>query len=324
MDNIEVKLAGPTVTPNTYAGRFASKYIAAALLSGDTLAKGLISILPNVAHKAVVRNWQDSIAVDPATCDFTDTSSVTLGEYVMEVFEKQVNLQLCKDEFVDTWESVQAGVSGWKVIPKDFNSFLIAQVAAEVAQACEQGIWRTNLFYLGTTVAAISGLGGYLLDNSAIIAGGAASVTATTPANVVDRLQSMLDDMPDELYGKDGLKYYVSTSVMKAYQAALSAGNYNFQGYVGEKPMDFQGIPMELVPGLTTTNTGTTDEIQAVLGMKTDLHFGTGLMNDKNKVKVLDMEDNDGSQNFRVIMRFTGGLLATNPTQQTILRVTIP
>ena len=36
-----------------------------------------------------------------------------------------------------------------------------------------------------------------------------------------------------------------------------------------------------------------------------NLYFCTGLMNDTNEVKVLDMADLDGSQNVRVIMRYT-------------------
>jgi hypothetical protein len=80
---IKTHLSGPTVSPNTYAGLFGNKYIAAALLSGETLAKELITLHPNVAFKEVIRNYQDSITIADATCDFTDSSSVTLGEYVL-------------------------------------------------------------------------------------------------------------------------------------------------------------------------------------------------------------------------------------------------
>ena len=47
------------------------------------------------------------------------------------------------------------------------------------------------------------------------------------------------------------------------------------------------------------------DDNQMVLAQKSNLYFGTGLMNDLNLVKVLDMADLDGSQNARFIMRFT-------------------
>jgi hypothetical protein len=213
-------------------------------------------------------------------------------------------MTLCKNNLRTTWEAAQAGFSAFEKLPATFEEFLLAQVAAEVAQGVELGIWKTNTFYTGGMVQ-------YLIDNSAIISAGSG---ATSGSNVVARLQSMLDASPAALYGKEGYQFYVGPLTMKAYQAALSAGNYNFQFYVGEKPMNFQGIPVTMCPGL--------NDYDCVLGMKSDLHFGTGLLSDYNEVKVIDMSDIDGSQNVRVIMRFTGGIIATNPTQQVVINVT--
>jgi hypothetical protein len=259
---------------------------------------------PNVAYKEVIRNWQNTVSIDAATCDYTDSSSVTFGEYVLTTVEKQVNLTLCKNNLRTTWESAQAGFSAFEKLPATFEEFLLAQVAAEVAQGVELGIWKTNTFYTGGMVQ-------YLIDNSAITRPFSG---ATTGSNVVARLQEALDYSPAALYGKEGYQYYVGPSTMKAYQAALSAGNYNFQFYVGEKPMNFQGIPVTMCPGL--------NDYDCVLGLKSDLHFGTGLLSDYNEVKVIDMSDIDGSQNVRTIMRFTGGIIATNPTQQVVINVT--
>jgi hypothetical protein len=41
---------------------------------------------------------------------------------------------------------------------------------------------------------------------------------------------------------------------------------------------------------------------------KSNLYFGTGLLNDQNEVKVIDMEDLDGSQNVRIVARFTAAV----------------
>ena len=300
----KINLSGPTVSPNTYAGLWSGKYVAAALLSGETLSKELITLHPNVAYKEVIRNWQNTVAIDSATCDYTDGSSVTLGEYVLTTVEKQVNMTLCKNNLRTTWEAAQAGFSAFEKLPATFEEFLLAQVAAEVAQGVELGIWKTNTFYTGGMVQ-------YLIDNSAIVSAGSG---ATSGSNVVARLQSMLDASPSALYGKEGYQFYVGPLTMKAYQSALSAGNYNFQFYVGEKPMNFQGIPVTMCPGLNDSD--------CVLGLKSDLHFGTGLLSDYNEVKVIDMSDIDGSQNVRTIMRFTGGIIATNPTQQVVLNIT--
>ena len=93
---------------------------------------------------------------------------------------------------------------------------------------------------------------------------------------------------------------------MKAYQTAVGgagagyANGYMNQVTVGIKPMDFQGIPLLNCPGLGAT--------QVVAAQKSNLFFGTALLDDKNEVKVLDMSDLDGSQNVRIIMRYTAAV----------------
>ena len=46
----------------------------------------------------------------------------------------------------------------------------------------------------------------------------------------------------------------------------------------------------------------------AVAARKSNLFFGTGLLDDRNEVKVIDMADLDGSQNVRFVMRYTAGV----------------
>ena len=41
---------------------------------------------------------------------------------------------------------------------------------------------------------------------------------------------------------------------------------------------------------------------------RSNLYFGTGLLNNMNEVKVIDMQDIDGSQNVRFVMRFSAGV----------------
>ena len=46
---------------------------------------------------------------------------------------------------------------------------------------------------------------------------------------------------------------------------------------------------------------------RAIVAQKSNLFFGTGLLSDHNEVKLLYMEDIDGSKNVRVIAIFTAG-----------------
>lgn len=292
----------PTTTniSTTYAGEFAQKYIAAALLSSPTLDKGFITIKPNVKFKEVIKKYNNDEAIFDASCDFNPTSTVTLTEMILQPKELQVNLQLCKKDFRSDWEAIQMGYSAFDNLPANFADFMIGQVAAQVAQKLEQNIW--------TGSSAISGQ--FSSFDQLFIAGGSgvlqpsnAGSSVTGSATVIAGLQKVVDAIPNTIYGKEDLGIYVSTATMKAFQTAVGANyanGYNNQTVIGLKPMDFQGIQLLHCPGLAAN--------AVVAAQKSNLVFGTGLMSDQNEVKVIDMADIDGSQNVRIVMRYTAGL----------------
>ena len=301
------KFAEPTIT-TTYAGEFAGQYIAAALLSAKTLDNKYVTIHPNVKYKEVIQKVAVDGIVQDASCDFTTSGSVALTEAILVPKELQVNLQLCKQQFVASWEALQLGYSAFDEIPKNFNDYLISYVGGIVAQATEQSIW--------TGSASTNGqFGGFQPAFSAsIAAGGATAVLAAksgsiiisgsvTATNVIDKINSVYQTIPNTVFGKEDLLIYVSSNVARAYQTALG-GNANQSGFqtqmnVGEKPFNFQGIEIVLCPGMASNS--------IVAAQKSNLHFGTGLLSDYNEVRVLDMANIDGSQNYRIIMRYTGG-----------------
>ena len=313
----------PSVT-STYAGEFAGQYIAAALLSAKTLDNKYITILPNVKYKQVIQKIAVANIVNDASCDFTTSGSVALTEQVITPKELQVNLQLCKQEFVDSWEALQLGYSAFDEIPKNFTDYLVSYVGGVVAQATEESIWQganaTNGQFGGfqttlsasvasaTTVVsgAITVSTGVIpaFSGSATVVGGQPISGSITAANVLSKLNDIVNSIPNTVYGKEDLMIYAPTNVVKAYTQALAGGaqganGWNNQLNVGEKPLNFNGIEMAFCPGMSASS--------VAVAQKSNLFFGTGLLSDYNEVKVIDMANIDGSQNFRVIMRYTAG-----------------
>ena len=121
-----INLSTTTSITTTYEGQFAGKYLAAALLSAPTLEQGGVTILPNVAYKQVMQKVATGDIVANATCDFTPSSTITLTERVLTTEEFQVNLQLCKSDLAQSWQSAEMGYSSFKTLPKSFSDFLIA------------------------------------------------------------------------------------------------------------------------------------------------------------------------------------------------------
>jgi len=302
----------PEINNSTYAGEAAADYIAAALLSARTLDNNLVTIKPNVKFKEVIQKVDVSSLVADASCDFTATASASIEERILEPKELQVNLQLCKQEFVDSWNALQLGYSAFDEIPRNFNDFLVSYVGGKVAEKTETDIWQGDSTVngeFGGFENALSASAATLLTTAvqparrdgdgAIVSG---SITAAT---VVQTLQDVYDTIPSTVYGKEDLVIYIGSKTARAYQSALSGlvdpvnNSYNNQLNVGEKPLNFQGIELVLCPGMSD------DKI--VAAQKSNLFFGTGLLSDHNEVRVLDMANLDGSQNYRIIMRYTAG-----------------
>ena len=297
-------MATTTSITTTYAGESAGKYISAALLSGNTIANGGLTIRPNVKFKEVVKRLELDGITKNGTCDFNDTSTLTLTERILEPKELQVNLELCKKDFRSDWDAISMGYSAFDNLPSSFQDYLISYVAAKVAQKNEQNIWAG-----ADGEGSFDGFSTLLAADAALPAAQAITGTTVTAANVVDELGKVVDAIPSALYGRDDLFIYVSQNIFRAYKRALGGFQSGGQGAAGVGSQGnnqdinilyFDGVKIFMANGLAANT--------AVATTKDNLQFGTGLLSDHQEVKVLDMADLDGSQNVRIIMRFTAGV----------------
>lgn len=293
----------PTTTSitTTYAGESQKKYISAALFSGATLANNAIEINQNVKYKDVIKKLATGSLLADGTCDFTATSSVTTTERFLEPKELQVNLQLCKSDFRSDWEAIEMGMSAHDNLPPTFADYLLSHVVEKVAEEVEIAIWQGDSATDGDFDGFIK-----LMEADADVID--QTILAITDANVVTELRKATNQVPDRLYGSDKLRIYAPTNVVRAYIQSLGGFGANGQGANGINgegqtwrstgALFFDGIEIFLAQGLPA------DHI--VIAESDNLWFGTGLLNDSNEVKVLDMADLDGSQNVRMVLRMTG------------------
>jgi len=294
------KLSTVNSIESSYAGEFAGDYIAAAILSANTIANGGVTVRPNIKYKETLKTVTSSNIIQDATCDFDDTGIVTLADKVLTVAEKQVNLQLCKTPFQSDWDAISMGYSAFDVMPSSFSDFFIAKILKDVALNTENFLWNVT-----------NGFPKLLVDDGAIKET-SATVDSTT---VLAQMKAVVAKLPQALYGKEDLRLFVSQKVAKAYISALGGfgasglGSNGFanQGttwYTNGTALTFEGIQIFVANGLNLVDSGNS----MVLTTVDNLYFGTGLLDDYNLVKVIDMADIDGSKNVRFIMRWTQGL----------------
>ena len=296
-------MATTTSITTTYSGESSGKYISAALLSGSTIANGGIEVKPNIKYKEVIKRIATDGIVKNATCDFDATSTVTLTERVITPEEFQVNLQLCKKDFKSDWEAVQMGYSAFDNLPPSFADFLLAHVVSKIAEKTEQNIWKG----VNATAGEFDGFLTLAAADSAVLDVASPASGGVTAANVIAELGKVVDLIPASLYGKEDLYLYVSQSVARDYVRALGGFGASGLGSNGTNNMgtqwfnngslSFDGVKIFVCNGMTN------DYMMAA--QKSNLYFGTGLLSDQNEIKVIDMADIDGSENVRVVARFT-------------------
>ena len=295
-----------TVTINSsFAGDFAGKYISASLLSASTIDDGGVTVMPNIKYKQVIQKIETGSLIADGTCDFTANSSVTLSEVVLTPEEFAVQLQLCKSDFLNTWQSYQMGFSAFNNngLPTSFADYLIGYVASKIAAENEVNIWTGNLG--GAQAGEYDGFETLAAADATVI--DVPTPVALTSANIIDKLQAVVDLIPNTLYGKEDLKLYISNKAAKLYVRALggfsvaatanSGTDAKGTQWYSNGSLTFGGIPVFVARGMSDDT--------MIAAETSNLFFGTGLLSDYNEVRTIDMTPIDGSQNVRVIMRFT-------------------
>ena len=291
----------------SYAGEFSGKYIAAALLSGDTLANEEITIMPNVRFKSVIQKASSNNIVRDASCDFqTGQGTLTLTEQILEPKEFQVNLDLCKKDLFSTWQGAEMGYSQYADLPASFSDFVLAHVAAKVSDFTETQIWSG-----AGGAGSFSGFATLLAADAALPAAQeiAAVAGGVNAANVIDEMGKVVDQIPTTVYGKEDLRLYVSSNVGRAYTRALGGFAANGLGGAGYEDrgtnqvlggLFFDGVQVVVSKGMADNT--------MIAAEKSNLFFGTGLLNESQEGRTIDMQEVDGSMNVRVILRYTAGV----------------
>jgi len=293
-------MANATVQVGTYAGEAARPYVAAAILSADTLANGYISVLENVHSKAVLRKFSGAAIQANDDCAFSTPSAgqLTLGEAVLEASALKVNEQVCNADLRATWESAQMrGESS--AAPADFSSFVAQYVAAKVAEGIERNIWQGNYDANGSTTGgaaytSFDGICKKLVDGTPgddhTFSG------ATTKSNIISRIEAI--EVPAIIAGDPDTKLFMSRGSAQLYYEAL-ATTYNLPFLNDGLVARYAGYDI-ITPGGMPNDT-------FIFAKGENLYFGTNLLTDHIQASVLDLQGVTGDDVTRVIMQFSGG-----------------
>jgi hypothetical protein len=259
-----------------------------------------LTTIENVKFKLNLQKQALSGVLADATCDFTGAGTLAMTEAVLEVKNLQVNLDLCKSTLLDSWEALQMRAGAGAPPPASFDDYVISYMAGVIADGTEGAIWTGTAAGAGSFQGFV-GTGGYLLAAQDATVIQATNSGAYTAGNIIANLQTLTAAIPAAVYVKEDLHIYMSPKTFRLYISAVSALGY-INAYSMNKDYDavFEGVKIAVCPGMKND--------AMVAAQKSNLYLGCDLLSDSTRISILDMSALDGSDNMRLVCRYSAGV----------------
>ena len=290
-------------TASNFTGKAAGFYISAALQQANSLE--YLTMIENIKFKSNIQNMAGSGLVTAASCDFTTAGTLALTEKVLEPANLQVNLQLCKATLLDSWEALQMRAGAGAPPPASFDDYVISYMGEIIASSVESNIWAGTQNaageFIGFTGAGATGwlrAGNDATVLQAALSGGGG--VAPTAATIIADMEVALDTMPVAIMGKEDVFVYINQRNYQLYIQAVSLMGYvNAYNMNGDYEPRINGYKIAVCNGLQNA--------AIVVAQKSNLFFGTDLLSDQTRIQLLDMANLDGSDNMRLVARYSAG-----------------
>lgn len=266
-----------TVTSN-YAGKEAGEIVGQAFKEADTIAKGFVTVFPNVNYKLNLRKIVLTGGKREYTCGHVPTGAITLSEKVLEPKKFKDDFEICKEDFRAQWSEETMGASAHNDnAPKDIMDAIMVEKLAQTAEELDDNIWNGD----ATNADEFDGFLKLFLADAEVVDVDLAS--PVTEANIEANLKLALAAIPVELRRKS-LKIGVSSDIFQIYTFFLiSKGLANGLGGDANTGMKIGKYTLEEINGLPAET--------IVIAEPKQLIFGTGLLADHNEVRLVDQDD---------------------------------
>jgi hypothetical protein len=287
-------------TTSNYAGKAAGFYISAALRQANSME--FLTMIENIKYKSNIQKMAAASMIKDATCDFSEAGTLTMTEAVLTPKNLQINTDLCKSTLLDSWEALQMRAGAGAPPPASFDDYVISYLGETIANGTEVSIWTGNDATAGEFTGFVGGGVGHLVTDATVVDvandGGAGTAFSTT--NIINNLTACVAAIPTAVYTKEDLHIYMSPKSYRLYISKISELGYvNAYSMNGDYDAVFEGIKLAVCNGMK-------DDV-LVAAERSNLFFGTDLLSDATRIQMLDMANLDGSDNIRVVARYSGG-----------------
>lgn len=276
----------PTTVTSTsnYVGKAAGDIIGASFKEADTINKGLLTVMQNVNYQVSLRKIAYENGKQAYSCGFTPAGAVTLTEKTIAPVKVKNDLQVCKEDFRNTWsDDMMGGSAKNPMLAGDIREAILAEKLASTAEDTDSVIWTGNN---SSDPKECNGFITQFAADSGIIKANN-GITAVNDTVDKDNVLTIFDTATAAIpvtIRKKPLIMAVSPDVADAYYKKLiDSGVANGLGgdantlpkYGRYTPMEVAGLPDNTI----------------VIYEKKNLVFATGLLGDHNEVSAIDEDE---------------------------------
>ena len=287
-------------TNSNFAGKAAGFYISAALREAKSL--DFLTIIENIKFKSNIQKMNATGMVQNAGCNFNEAGTLALTENQLEPKLLMVNTDICKNDILDSWEALQMRAGAGAPPPASFDDYVVYYLGQIIADATEGDVWSGDNG-AGRFLGFLDAAAGTIATGAGIVASAAAG--AYTTASIIGELQKLVTDWAgstalNTMY-KDDTYIYMNKKTYSMYIAAISAlTGVPYMHMREDYTPVFEGHNIAVCPGMPDN--------QLVAAEKSNLFFGTDLLSDATRIQIMDMAALDGSDNMRVVARYSAGV----------------
>ena len=289
-------------TTSNFSGKAAGFYISASLKEAKSLE--YLTMIENIKFKSNIQKMAGSGLVKDASCDFTDAGTLALTEAVLEPKNLQINLDLCKKTLLDSWEALQMRAGAGAPPPPSFEDYVISYMGEIIANGVETSIWGGAAATTGEFEGFMTATTGLLLPAQDATVVQTSASGAFDASNIIANLQTATTELAANISAilrKEDLHIYMSPKPYALYISAVSTLGYvNAYQMNGDYEPVFEGYKIAVCPGMRDNG--------LVIAEKSNLFFGTDLLSDQTRIQLMDMANLDGSDNMRLVARYSGGV----------------
>jgi len=279
----------------TFSGKYAQDFYSTALLGATTISN--IEVIPNIKNTFNLASLDVTGLLQSDDCSYSSVGTTTLATRALTVCGVKVNYTFCVKDLEAGYlaEQLRPGASS-NTLPATFQDYIVGQMGKYIASEVEQIVWQGD-----TTASPASVCDGFI---KAMQADGNVIDQAATPlsaSNIVAEITKVYNLIPNTIKTSGKVRIFVSPAAASFYKLAcanVATGNGAY--YIGDRPLDFLGIPLVVANGLSAN--------QMVACETTNLVFGTDLLDDTQTINLIDMALTTGEPNIRFVGHFKMGV----------------